>query len=172
MQPKCSYMFSSLYYTECILLKLVNSVQVITSIIPDVAHMKTVEYDSCSINHNSCLHILLHVDFIPLRLRKLKERKKPPFPPVGVFGPSSPRSCANSVPGRSMRRVVLLSTSSRKMSGFSWRSFSTKKSGLKMTGGRPARQPPGESSRLVTILHTLPLKGCRGILWFPIVLND
>lgn len=102
------------------------------------------------------------VDFWPLRLRKLKERKKPPFPPVGVFGPSSPRSCANSVPGRSIRRVMLLSTSSRKTSGFSWRSFSTKKSGLKMTGGRPAREPPGDSSWLITILHAVPLKGRHG----------
>lgn len=97
-------------------------------------------------------------DHWPLRLRKLKERKKPPFPPVGVLGPSSPRSCANSVPGRSIRRVMLLSTSSRKISGFSWRSFSTKKSGLKMTGGRPAREPPGDSSWLITMLHSVPLR--------------
>lgn len=125
------------------------------------------KYQSTFINrerHSLCLLLAVifkyHlVDLWPFRLRKLKERKKPPFPPVGVLGPSSPRSCANSVPGRSIRRVILLNTSSRKTSGCSWRSFSTKKSGLKMTGWRPPREPDCDSSLLITILHTVPLSG-------------
>lgn len=52
----------------------------------------------------------------------------------GSFGSSSPISWASSAPGKSMSLVMLLTTSSVNTSGFSWRSFSTKKSGLKMIG--------------------------------------
>lgn len=94
----------------------------------------------------------------PLRLRKLKERKKPPAALlVGVLGSSSPCNWENSAPGRSMRRVMLLSTSSEKASGLSWRSFSTKKSGLKMMGSLPSPPVPVSVSWLITTLHTVPL---------------
>ncbi|KAK0154093.1 B-cell receptor CD22 [Merluccius polli] len=87
---------------------------------------------------------------------KLKERKKPPLcPPVGVLGASSPSSSENSLPGRSMSRVRLLSTSSVNASGRSWRSFSTKKSGLKMMVGRPAWVPLAFSSGWIPTLHAL-----------------
>lgn len=72
----------------------------------------------------------------PLRFKDIRERKNPEavlFAP-GSFGSSSPMSWASSAPGRSMSLVMLLTTSSVNTSGFSWRSFSTKKSGLKMMG--------------------------------------
>lgn len=72
----------------------------------------------------------------PLRFRDIRERKNPEavlFAP-GSFGSSSPISWASSAPGKSMSLVMLLTTSSVNTSGFSWRSFSTKKSGLKMIG--------------------------------------
>lgn len=74
--------------------------------------------------------------YSPLRFRDIRERKNPEavlFAP-GSFGSSSPISWASSAPGKSMSLVMLLTTSSVNTSGFSWRSFSTKKSGLKMIG--------------------------------------
>lgn len=74
--------------------------------------------------------------YSPFRFRDIRERKNPEavlFAP-GSFGSSSPISWASSAPGKSMSLVMLLTTSSVNTSGFSWRSFSTKKSGLKMMG--------------------------------------
>lgn len=68
----------------------------------------------------------------PLRLRKLKERRKPVCA-VGSLGSASPVSWANSSPGRSMSLVMLLRTSSVNTWGRSCFRRSTKKSGLKMT---------------------------------------
>ena len=70
------------------------------------------------------------------RLRDIRDRKNPdagPAPP-GNLRSTSPISWANSVPGKSMSLVILLTTNSVNTSGFSCRSFSTKKSGLKITG--------------------------------------
>jgi len=74
--------------------------------------------------------------FLPFRLRDIRDRKNPdagPAPP-GNLRSSSPISWANSVPGRSISLVILLTTNSVNTSGFSCRSFSTKKSGLKIMG--------------------------------------
>lgn len=91
------------------------------------------------VNHHLSGHLseisgrtLMVLWLLPFRFRKLKERKKPLA--AGILGSESPISWANSSPGRSMRRVILLSTKSVKTCGCSCFSRSTKKSGLKMTG--------------------------------------
>lgn len=95
----------------------------------------------------------------PFRFRDMRDRKNPeavPVPP-GSLGSSSPISWASSVPGRSMSRVMLLTTSSVKTSGFSCRSFSTKKSGLKMMGW-----PRREGSLQMTKLQMVSLRTEKG----------
>ncbi len=120
--------------------------------------MPTAGWNRNRIHSQWKMTIISKKQFWPLRLRKLNERKKPPAAvPLGVLGSSS-SNCENSVPGRSMSRVMLLSTSSVKASGRSWRSFSTKKSGLKMMGSRPSPLPPISDSWLITTLHTVPLR--------------
>lgn len=99
--------------------------------------------------HPSQTHLL------PFRLRDMRDRKNPdagPAPP-GNLRSTSPISWANSVPGKSMSLVILLTTNSVKTSGFSCRSFSTKKSGLKIMGW-----PRREESLQITKLQMASLK--------------
>lgn len=99
--------------------------------------------------HHSQTHLL------PFRLTDIRDRKNPvagPAPP-GNLSSTSPISWANSVPGKSMSLVILLTTNSVNTSGFSWRSFSTKKSGLKIMGW-----PRREESLQITKLQMASLK--------------
>lgn len=95
---------------------------------------------------------------LPFRLRDIRDRKNPvagPAPP-GNLSSTSPISWANSVPGKSMSLVILLTTNSVNTSGFSWRSFSTKKSGLKIMGW-----PRREESLQITKLQMASLKNMK-----------
>lgn len=99
--------------------------------------------------HPSQTHLL------PFRLRDIRDRKNPeagPAPP-GSLSSTSPISWANSVPGKSMSLVILLTTNSVNTSGFSCRSFSTKKSGLKIMGW-----PRREESLQITKLQMASLE--------------
>lgn len=92
---------------------------------------------------------------LPFRLRDIRDRKNPdagPAPP-GNLRSTSPISWASSVPGKSMSLVILLTTNSVNTSGFSCRSFSTKKSGLKIMGC-----PRREESLQITKLQMASLK--------------
>lgn len=96
-----------------------------------------------------------YTQLLPLRLRDIRDRKNPdaePAPP-GNFRSTSPISWANSVPGKSISLVMLLTTNSVNTSGFSCRSFSTKKSGLKIIGW-----PRREESLQITKLQMASLK--------------
>lgn len=112
---------------------------------------KAILVNSCCCDWliKSWRHCLWDVFCSPLRFRKLGRRRKPVE--AGSLRSVSPWSCANSAPGKSMSLLMLLSKSSEKTRGFSCLSFSTKKSGLKITGWLWG------ISWLMTILHTVPL---------------